>query len=333
MNKENTLRNEMAANELISETLSQTILSCPYSREYITKWTNSGGWQFEDFAIFVKLIGIKQVLNYNRVNSFECLDNTNKYVQILLCSGDETNYPEILLIDEVTESYTVNENCTAQKKYITNKYSTNRKAKKEQTVPQVFLSGRNIAISGKNNLDSNFSSNSYHFTLTIPGCQGLFNAHKLVVEINDSSINTNVLADYQLIETYLLSLSSEHFMLNHVYERVMGLLRFATESNCKKVSFSYIDKNGETLSTICKKGGQMQEYAILEDGKTYHVWKNGDWKYHSKNITLFYSKKKDTYNSCLGSAGLSDVIIENPANAFQHIKTKIYKLMNFAFCI
>ena len=39
----------------------------------------------------------------------------------------------------------------------------------------------------------------------------------------------------------------------------------------------------------------MQEYAIFENGETFHVFEDGTWKYISGGIRIFYLEEKKNY--------------------------------------
>lgn len=145
----------------------------------------------------------------------------------------------------------------------------------------------------------------------------------------DNSLR-DYLQDYVRVEHYLLSLTNKHFVLDNVYERIMGLFQYTCE-NYHKVLFSYLDRHDELISTIYKEDGKMHEYAVIENGKIYHVWKNGDWKYRSDNITISYSKKEDGYVSHVKGRNLPAVTNEDPAIALERIQSKINKLIAFAF--
>ena len=122
--------------------------------------------------------------------------------------------------------------------------------------------------------------------------------HELNVEIDEpnggsyNEPNAAVLKNCQQVEEYLLSLD-DSLVVSQVYDRVMELLGFSNEdiSNSRNILFSYIETVGEekrTRSEISKKNGVMQEYAVLEDGETFHVSKDGSWKYMSNNTRIVY---------------------------------------------
>ena len=113
----------------------------------------------------------------------------------------------------------------------------------------------------------------------------------------------------------------------------MELLGFSDEdiSNSKKILFSYIETVGEEQrmrSKIFKKNGVMQDYAILENGETFHVSRNGSWKYLYNNTRIVYFKEQDRYLfSISGSEG--NITTSTPSETMNRVKERISRLMDF----
>lgn len=78
------------------------------------------------------------------------------------------------------------------------------------------------------------------------------------------------------------------------------ILGFSNEdiSNSKNITISYsktVGKEEHVLSEIILLNGDMMEYAVLENGETFHVSKNGYWRYFSDGIEISY-RGKNNYN-------------------------------------
>lgn len=318
-------RNKETSNELTSEKASakaknEMLCDTLELKELITKWTQNGGWKFEDFATFVELIGVKTPIKLSNWNekkySFKCVTALNTEVTIHIRFGDWIEFCPELWVTEGEE---------------TRRYITNSNSEQGKTVPKVTLQGRTITRNGK-------ELNSYYCTYFCHRTLKLDDTHILKVEINEpngGSFNNPdavVLKNCQQIEEYLLSLDNS-LVVSQVYDRVMELLGFSNEdiSNSEKILFSYIETVEEEeriRSGISLVKGEVQEYAVLEDGETFHVSKDGSWKYLSNNTSIVYLKKQNHYVFSI-TGDDSSIINANPAETMLHVKEKISKLMDF----
>lgn len=318
-------RNKETANELTSETASakeENEVLCDTSelKELITKWTQNEGWKFKDFATFVELIGVKTPIKLSDWNeekySFKCITALNTEVTIHIRFGDWIDFCSELWVTEGDE---------------TRKYITNSNSEKGKTVPNVTLQGRTITRNGKE-LNSYYCEYFCHRTLKLD------DTHMLKVEINEpnggsfNTPNAAVLRNCQQVEEYLLGLDNS-LIVAQVYDRVMELLGFSNEdiSNSEKILFSYIEIVGEekrTRSEISKVKGEMQEYAVLEDGETFHVSRDGSWTYLSNDTRIVYLKKLNHHVFSITGAE-SSIINANPSETMSRVKERISKLMDF----
>lgn len=288
-------------------------------KELITKWTQNEGWKFKDFATFVELIGIKTPIKLSDWNeekySFKCVTALNTEVTIHICFGDWIDFCSELWVTEGEE---------------TRRYITNSNFEKGKTVPKVTLKERTITRNGK-------KLSSYYCKYFCNRILKLDNSNMLKVEINEPNVgslnNTDVavLKNCQQVEEYLLSLDNS-LVIDKVYDRVMELLGFSNEdiSNSERILFSYIETVGEekrTRSKISKIYGKMQEYAVLEDGETFYVSRDGSWKYLSNDTKIAYLKKPDHPDHYVFSI-IGDIDAE-PAETISRVKKRIYELMKF----
>lgn len=134
------------------------------------------------------------------------------------------------------------------------------------------------------------------------------------------------------IENYLLELDNS-LIVNTVYKKMMEFLNFSNEdiSKCKKISISYIetvDHKEQVRAKILLTKGIMQEYAVLENNETFHVFKNGDWRYLSDSGIGITSLEKN--NHLVSITGFEeDINIINQSEIMNYVKARISKLFKF----
>lgn len=201
---------------------------------------------------------------------------------------------------------------------------------KGKTIPSATLQGRVIKRNEKE-LSSYYSKYFCHRTLKLDA------THTLKVEIDEPEKFTEkseifVLRNCADVENYLLGLDKS-LVVSQVYDTVMKHLSFSDEdiSNTEKILFSYaqtVDKEERVLSKILMKCGEMQEYAILEDGETFHVFRDGSWKYSSGGIRIFYLEEKKHHVFSITGAE-ENIINANPKEMMSRVKEKISELWKF----
>lgn len=285
----------------------------------ITKWTQSEGWEFENFANFLKLVGVNTPAKLSELSrrplNIKCLTALNTEVLISLHYGSfPDSCPEIHITEgEETRIYTIN-SCFEKGRY----------------VPEVTLEGRVIKRNGKK-LSSYYSEYSCYRTLQLD------DTHILKVEINEPSKSDEkseifVLRNCTDVENYLLGLDN-FLVVSQVYDMMMKFISFSGEdiSNSARILISYIetvDKEEHVLSEILLANGKMQEYAILENGETFHVFNDGNWRYLSGGINIVYLKAKECYAFSITGAE-EDVTTSNPSEIMSRVKKSISELWKF----
>lgn len=325
-----SLRNLFARNEKVADAVaseaktrhSENDIACDTAelRELITKWTRNEGWEFENFADFMELIGVKtpvKLSEYNEQNaSFKCITALGTEMSIVLFFGDWIDFSSQICLTEGEE---------------TRRYTTNTNSEKGKSVPQVTLEGRNIKRGGK-------ELNSYYCKYFCNRTLKLDDTHRLKVEINEPDMYEEkseifVLRNCKDIEEYLLGLDNS-LVVAEVYEKMMEFLNFSNEdiSKCEKILISYIEtvnKEERVRGTIFLTNGKMQEYAILKNGETFHVVKDGDWKYLSDSgIRIVYLEKmKHHVFSITGSEEC--ITTANPSEIMKRVKAEISELWKF----
>lgn len=135
------------------------------------------------------------------------------------------------------------------------------------------------------------------------------------------------------LEEYLLGLDNS-LVVAEVYEKMMEFLNFSNEdiSKCGKILISYIetaDKEERVREKVALTNGKMQEYAILENGETFHVFEDGSWKYLSDSgiRIVYYKKMKQHVFSIIGSE--ESITSADLSKIMNHVKGKISELWKF----
>lgn len=289
-------------------------------KELITRWTQNEGWEFGDFATFVELTGVKTPIKLSELDekkhSFKCVTALNTEVTISIRFGDGIEFCSEIRITEGEE---------------TRRYVTNSNHVQGMTIPKVTLEGRSITRDGKV-LSSFYCKYFCHRTLQVD------ETHTLKIEIDepykyDEKSEIFVLRNCANIEEYLLGLDNS-LNVSQVYDKLIELLGFSKEdiSNSEKILITYVEKVDEeerTRSKILINRGEMQEYAILKDGETFHVFKDGDWKYLSDDGTrMEYIAEKRHY--VFSITGLEpQIMTTSPAEILSRVRLNISELWKF----
>lgn len=287
----------------------------------ITNWIGVEKWSFIDFAAFIELIGIKTPVRISCESgntTFKCITATNNKVLISLVSGDWIDSPSKIVVTEGQE---------------TRWYRINKNVKKGKTIPKVTLSCRIIEKGGKT-LISDYSEFSCNRELKID------DNHTLKVEINEpyggmfDKFDAAVLRNFKKVEDYLISLDNKVAILQ-VYEKIISLLNFSALEllNSNKILVSYIETNEDKeiiRSEILVKNDEVQEYAVSENGETFHRSKDGSWKYlfdkGGIEIIFLESKKKYFFSMEGSEASIKRL---NMTKLLKRIKQKMCELNKF----
>lgn len=282
-------------------------------KELITNWTQNEGWEYENFADFIELIGVTTPVKLSefdeKSNSFKCSNVLGKEISISLLFGDWMDFCSQILITHGGES---------------RRYNINTNSKKGKSVPTVTLEVRNIKKDGKE-LESYYCEFFCHRMLKLD------DIHLLKVELDDFCNYNNqsdiiVLRNCDDIEDYLLSLDN-HLVVSEVYEKIVNFLNVDI-SKCGKILISYIE-NDQTRGNIRIVDGKMQEYAILENGETFHVFEDGSWKYLSDNgiRIIYHGEMKQYVFSITGSE--ENITKAVPSEVMKRAKAGVSELWKF----
>lgn len=320
-------RNKETVNEVTSEATPHSLkdadaIICDTAelKDLITKWTQNEGWQFGDFATFVELTGVKTPIKLSEWDkekySFKCITALNTEVTMSIRFGDWIDFCSELWVTDGEE---------------TRRYITNSNYEKGKTIPKVTLQGRTITRDGKE-LSSYYCEYFCHRTLKLD------ETHTLKIEIDephkfDEKSEIFVLRNCANIEDYLLGLDNS-LNVAQVYDKLIALLGFSKEdiSNSEKILITYVetvDEKERTRSKILINEGKMQEYAIIENGETFHVFRDGNWEYLSNNgIRVGYLAEKKQYDfSITGSS--SQIKSISPFGILSRVELIISELWKF----
>lgn len=163
----------------------------------------------------------------------------------------------------------------------------------------------------------------------------LDDTHTLIVEIEEPySGDVAVSRNFREVEDYLLTLDYP-LEISDVYTKLMKLLNFSGEEiqKSKKILISCeqtVNEKQVVRSKFFLICGIPQEFAVLENGETFHVFKNGDWKYISDNgIQISYTEKTENYVfSITGSANaIADIYPRIVMNRAKYKISKLWKIV------
>ena len=289
-------------------------------RELTTNWIKNVGCNYEDFFSFIKQIGINAPFKICEVdkkkNSFKCITSLGEEFQLSLYYGDLLDYcPRIVITDgEETRCYDV---------YV--------KATEEAEGFKTDLQTRVIQRDGKK-LESFYCEYFCRRTLNID------DTHILKVEVDEPKKNADnseilVLQNKTDIEKYLMGLDNP-ISVEKVFNKVIELLKFSNKDieKCANIKISYTEKEGKeerVRGIILLFNGQMPQYATLENGETFHVFKNGNWSYTSDSgIKIDYAKDTNKYIFSMTGTEV-DVTAVNPSDIMKRVKLKISDFWKF----
>lgn len=236
----------------------------------ITNWMENEGWNFENFADFLELVGVSTPVKLSNLTkqdcSFSCISKNNKEFFIRIRFGSFFDFDSEIHITsgEYTYTYTINQNFS-----------------KGDTKPSVALQGKTVKKKDKE-LIGFYSSNYISNRLTI--------ANKYLLDISITNHSISEFKNLNLLEDYLITLD-RYMVASVVCKKIIKLLGFSFDdvSKCDKISVLLSEKNGtKTIvrSKVVFSFGVLQEYATTENNETFEVSKNGFWSYHSNNISI-----------------------------------------------
>lgn len=311
---------ETTNSDVASEQTNHTITCDTVKlKELITKWTQNEGWEFENFVDFLEAVGVNAPISLSELNekdlSFKCFTSLNTEFLISIRFGDLFDFDSELHVTTCDE---------------TKIYVTNGNYPKGSCIPSVTLQKRIVRKNGKV-LDSYYSKYFCHRTVKFD------DTHLLEINFDEPNDEDNqkveslVLRNCAEVEDYLLGLDKS-LVVSQVYCTMVQLLGLSDEDipKSKEISISYIetvDKQKRVLSKLFLCNGVMTEYAVLENGETFYVFKNGNWKYSSDNIEISYHGKDNYTFSIKGSS--ETISNTNPSSTMLRVKKRLSKLWKF----
>lgn len=282
--------------------------------EFINRWTDNDGWEFDDFPKFLELVGIKTPVQIEKINSrnetFKCISKDgNEYLVFLQFANLDSNSKIFVTEGNETSVY----------------YCSGKSENPEPKVTKQKI--RFIEENGKK-LSSSYGKYFAYWTLKID------EDYKLIVEVDYcKKANICITQNSTEIEEYLFSLEINDLAVNEVYEKIIYLLEFSQEDIKQTaeifISFEKEDDNGkQILACIRLKYGKMYEYAVLENGATYHIYKDKSWSYSNMNNQILYCSKNDSYIFTI--SGKEDVIVRTSLDDLLNcVKERIFQLWEF----
>lgn len=295
-----------------NETRSKKIFCSSLAKSLIAEWLEKGGWDFKDFPDILEHAGVKTPVKCEKfeAHSLKCTTADDKEVIILLLSEEWFNLFSGVEIKEGGE---------------TRKYNINSNLNPGKTVLQVTLEEKSIKGEDKKLISSYYKS--YHVRLVFDGHYELqIGIHNPKKEEKDDT--DNLMDKYQKVEDYLMKIDKSSIEITHVYDRVIEILGLSRDdiSNSEKIWFSYdeiVGVKSETISEIFLERGEIQRYAVCENGETFHVYKNGSWKYRSSNIRIYFNGQDYVFIT----KGSETLITEtSQADTMSRVKERIFKL-------
>ena len=286
-----------------------TKLKCdtPKLKEFITSWCENDGWTFDEFAKFLKLVGVHTPVKMRdlKTNSFKCTDSNGKVWDITLRFGQFNETDSTITIEDESET-------KVYETYICSKVSPK---------PTVTCLRRIIRQNGKS-LDNNYQ---YYFHSVLS-----WKERKLLIKIDNTSHLDDVLRNN--VEAYLLSLD-EPVEVDDIYKSIISLMNYSEEdisNHCREIIIELFEGEGQKKKTragIHKKYLKMVDYAVLENGETFRVFDSGNWEFCSDSgITITFSN--GNYNFSMNGKK-EDIEATNPKELLTRVYDRIITLMGF----
>lgn len=321
----NNLRNLFKKNNN-SKTISnqsadfkQSLIICDSKnlRNFIKTWMHHTHWAFEDFAVFAELIGAKtpvKLSDFNSSNnSFTCVSSIGKKLGITLHFGDWIDTSSSIHVTEGNEVKIFEINTGWNE------------------TPEVSLTGR-IVTQGSKKLSCHYDNYSCRRYLNLDDIHSLEIKFSEPETSNDNSEHI-ILRNHMTVEDYLLSLDT-NLVVSEVYEKLVKFMHLSKQDidSCQSIFIKYKEncKAGKplVLSTISLKYGKMQEYAVLENGETFHVFEDGSWSYLSDCLKISFSINSGHYTFSIESRKLYTPITDAD-QVIAYAKEKISELWKY----
>lgn len=291
----------------------------PKLEKYINDWMKEAECDSEErFIHYLEQAGVKSTRNFtnynSKNNSFRCVNaSLEEYIIVLNFRDSYYTYPTI----SVTKADT------------TEKYELDFDDLDQSNMPIIKLVSRQITRTPKV-LECVFNKVSCERILKI-GSNQIIKIYIQEPNIPLEFITNEVMCHRNSleIEEYLLNIYLTHDT-EQIYEKIIEFLEFSSKDikNSKKILISYSEKIEEIFverSKVLIANGKMQEYAIFEDGETFHVFNNGNWKYVSEVVHIDFNAKLQRY--VFGIRGPENIIFNiNQIEIMGSVKKRIAKL-------
>lgn len=286
-------------------------------KRLISRWTKCIGWKVDDFANILILIGVETPI---RLTEF--------HPKLMSFKGTTASGTELYISLDFFEAMGPDNRITIREGERTIRYTVpcNNHSKKRSNMPNIRLDREVIQKDGKE--ITNYFSSGERSIVKLDSKYTL----EIVIYQYDHSI-PNLSYWPKKVEWYLQDLDSS-YTVQKVYKDLLNLLRL-TEEEVKQINnFSItlietVDGKEKVRSKILLQEGIMQEYAILENEETFHLWKNGDWKFFSDDgIRIFYNSTEDQYTFSVTGMQKSIMTVE-PTKVLTRVEMKISSLWKF----
>mgnify|MGYP005774849387 CR=1 FL=1 len=298
-------------------------------KEAMKRWIKKQGWRFNDYVSIVKSIGLETPIKVNKIEgytsdimkySFSCKTALGTDFIFTLVSANFESMPRIYVVKK-------NESRT---------YYLYPKLDKERSKPGVGIEESKITKTGKR-LVSSYCKNYIKMELN------LYNMYELDVNIYRPKslihqFDTLTMEKFNEVEDYMLSLETS-LNASEVYDKLMELLGFSEENinSSEEILVIYgetpekiINNNPQAYirSVVIKAYGKMEEYAVFENGETFHVMRDGHCIYVADGIMLEYMKGENNY--CLTLNGAEETIVDQDLKKLMdRVKNKMNEVWKY----
>ena len=293
-------------------------------RESIRRVLEYGGWSLECLEDIIQKIGIKMPVKLRETAETGVYFISNDEVKQAIVFSVGVYGPKICIVHE-------DETGRAERRI----YQLNKR-EDEDTELIVNFEERKI-------LKNNVSLENYYSDFFVNRKLQIGKSYFLEINIDEPDKyepkeEILVRRNSKKIEEYLLNLgleNNEKFLADakEIYKKIIEMLDFSDELvlKCEDIKIIY-GKNVEhreiMLSGFSVKNGELQEYAEMQDGVTYHVYKNRDWETYSSGCDIKYTKETKKYQVTVKGDGRF-VQNESPRKELEKARKRINKLWEY----
>lgn len=291
-------------------------------RRLIVQWTENESWTPKTFLEILEEIGVKAPVRLSNLdkekNSFTCLSADGTTVGLELFFGDMFDFNSEVRITRGEETLCY---------YVWSSSDT----------PDVVTIKKQIRIlkRGNKKLESYYCEYFCHRTLYFG------DTHILRVDVDEpagSKDKNKTQKNAEFIEEYLMDLS-EPVSAQEIYKKVIQLLDFSKEDvqNSEKIMIAYCtvetDEEGnkskeEGRSIVYQRKGEMVDYGVLENGETFLVCRNGDWKYISDSVKIHFTADSGKCSVKMQNATIDQMKQLQTAQLIEQVRARISQLRN-----